>query len=270
MSDSKRNGLSDSAVRAGIILAGGDGKRLRELVYRRRGDYLPKQYLNLVGSRSMLEHTFSRAEKLITAQNLLVVITREHLQFDEVRRQLASHPRENVVVQPENKDTAPGLLLPLMHLYRRRPEATVAVFPSNHFILEENIFMRSVEQAFHIAERDASRIVLLGMEPRKADPEYGYVIPGEPIEVDGSVGGRSVEMFVEKPATEAAQKIIRTGALWNTLVFVARCNTLLRAIERAAPRLYRAFASAENAIGTVEEQRSDRARCSRRPATDHG
>jgi len=89
MTNVKPNDTTSTAHRWGIILSGGNGTRLRDLVYRRRADYLPKQYLNFVGKRSMLEHTLHRAEKLIPAQKLLVVIAKEHLQFDEVRRQVA-------------------------------------------------------------------------------------------------------------------------------------------------------------------------------------
>ena len=74
--------------------------RLRDLIYRRRADYLPKQYMNFIGKRSMLEHTLDRAEKLIPAQRLLTVITKEHLKFDEARHQVASRPPERVIIQP--------------------------------------------------------------------------------------------------------------------------------------------------------------------------
>ena len=179
MPDLESNDSSNSAVRCGIILSGGNGKRLRDFVFRRRADYLPKQYLNIIGKRSMLEHTFQRAEKLIPAQKLLVVIAKEHLQFDEVRHQIAPRPRECIVIQPENKDTGPGILLPLMHLYKRYPDAIVALFPSDHFILEEDLFMQHVDRAFRAVESDGSRIVLLGLEPNEPDPEYGYIVPGE-------------------------------------------------------------------------------------------
>jgi len=85
MTNLKPNDALGSADRWGIILSGGNGTRLRDLVYRRRADHLPKQYLNFIGKRSMLEHTLHRAEKLIPAQKLLTVISKEHLQFDEVR-----------------------------------------------------------------------------------------------------------------------------------------------------------------------------------------
>ena len=167
MTHLKPNNPARSADRWGIILSGGNGTRLRDLVYHKRADYLPKQYLNFIGKRSMLEHTLHRAEKLIPAQKLLVVITKEHLQFDEVRRQIASRPQECIIIQPENKDTGPGILLPLMHLHKRSPDAIVTLFPSDHFILEEDLFMQHVERAFRIVESDGARIVLFGTEPNE-------------------------------------------------------------------------------------------------------
>jgi mannose-1-phosphate guanylyltransferase len=251
----KPNDPARSADRWGLILSGGNGTRLRDLVYRRRADHLPKQYLNFIGKRSMLEHTLHRAEKLIPAQKLLVVITKEHLQFDEVRRQIASRPQECIIIQPENKDTGPGILLPLMHLHKRDPAAIVTVFPSDHFILEEDLFMRHVERASRIVESDSARIVLLGAEPNEPDPEYGYIVYGGRIDDPDLDGGRTVEMFVEKPSAEAAKMIMRKGALWNTLVFAATCKTLLEAIKRATPKLNRSFDLIQDAIGTPEEQR---------------
>ena len=255
MTHLKLNDAPSSADRWGIILSGGNGTRLRDLVFHRRADYLPKQYLNFIGKRSMLEHTLHRAEKLIPAQKLLIVIAKEHLQFDEVRRQIASRPRECIIIQPQNKDTGAGILLPLMHLHKRDPTAIVTVFPSDHFILEEDLFMRHVERAFRIVESDGARIVLLGTEPNEPDPEYGYILYGGRIDNSDLDGGRTVEMFVEKPSADAAKMIIRKGALWNTLVFVVTCKTLLQAIKRATPELYRSFEPIQDAIGTPDEQR---------------
>ena len=254
MTNLKLDDPASSADRWGIILSGGSGTRLRDLVYRKRADYLPKQYLNFIGKRSMLEHTLHRAEKLIPAQKLLTVIAKEHLQFDEVRRQIAWRPQECIIIQPENKDTGPGILLPLMHLYKRSPDAIVTLFPSDHFILEENLFMRHVERAFRIVQTDGSRIVLLGMEANEPDPEYGYIVPGERLDNPEVDECRTVEMFVEKPSTEAAKKIIRKNALWNTLVLVVTCKTLLQAIKHATPKLYRSFEPIQDAIGTADEQ----------------
>ena len=246
---------STVGIRCWIVLSAGNGTRLRELVHQRRGDDLPKQYINFVGSRSMLEHTYDRAQRSIPARQLFTVVAEEHLKYQEVRRQLASSPPGTVVVQPANKETAPGVLLPFLHIYKRYPEAVVAVFPSDHFVLEKDLFMRHVDDAFRLVESDTSRMVLLGLEPHGPDPEYGYIVPGEKIKASGSDSARRVELFVEKPSIETAKKIITSGALWNTMVMVFACKTLLSVIQRAAPELDRAFRPIIDAIGTHDEQR---------------
>ena len=143
-------------VRCGIVLAGGEGTRLRSFVRQLRGDFLPKQYVRFVGTRSMLEHTFHRAERLVPAESLFTVVSRRHLNHPEVRWQLASRPRGTVVVQPENKETGPGILLPLMNVYKRLPNSTVVIFPSDHFILEEKHFMDQLELACQAVEQNSS------------------------------------------------------------------------------------------------------------------
>jgi mannose-1-phosphate guanylyltransferase len=250
----KPNDSQGSAIRCGIVLSAGNGTRLREFVHQRRGDHLPKQYNNFTGSRSMLEHTYDRAEILIPAQRLFVIVAKEHLKFREVHQQLALRPPETVVIQPANKETSPGVLLPLMQLYKRYPDAIVALFPSDHYVVEEDLFMRHVDDAFRLVESDISRMVLLGLEPDGPDPEYGYIVPGGKIDVSRSDSARRVEMFVEKPSIAAAAKIIASGALWNTMVMVFACRTLLSVIECAAPELYRSFEPIQNALGTADEQ----------------
>jgi mannose-1-phosphate guanylyltransferase len=242
-----------SENRCGIVLAAGNGERLRDFVYQKRGDYLPKQYNNFIGKRSLLEHTFARVERLLAARRLFAVIAREHLEFKEVRRQIGARPPGTLVIQPRNKDTAPGILLPLLHAHKRYPDAVVGVFPSDHFVRQEDQFMRYVERAFRIVERDGCRIVILGMDPGDPDPEYGYIVPGELFDNGQSDSVKPVTMFAEKPSLDTAQKIIRAGALWNTLVFVATVKTLLAVFQRRTPELYGAFQPIAAAIGTPRE-----------------
>jgi mannose-1-phosphate guanylyltransferase len=240
--------------RCGIVLAAGHGARIRDFVHHLRGQDIPKQYINFIGRRSMLEHTFDRVEKLIPAERLYVVIAKEHLEFSEVNRQIESRSPETVVIQPKNKDTAPGILLPLIYLHQRFPDATVAIFPSDHFIVEEDVFIRHVDLAFRVVEQDNSRIVILGVVPTAPDPEYGYIIPGEGIKEAGVASAKKVEMFVEKPTLEAAKKIVKIGALWNTLVMVFRATALLDVFQRTTPKLYHSFEPLMRVIGTTDER----------------
>jgi mannose-1-phosphate guanylyltransferase len=92
------------------------------------------------------------------------------------------------------------------------------------------------------------------LEPEAPDPEYGYIIPGSRIEANVPDSARQVEMFVEKPSRQAAKKIIASGALWNTMVMVLACKTLLTVIQRAAPTLYHALTPLLETLGTPDEQ----------------
>jgi len=238
-----------AVVRCGIVLAAGEGERLKPFVRQLRGDGLPKQYVNFIGTRSLLEHTFSRVEILVPSERLFTVISQRHLGYPEVREQLSHRPGATIVVQPENKETGPGLLLPLMHAYKRHPESTVAVFPSDHFVIEESLFMAHVDLAFRVVERHPSYIVLLGMEPEEPEPEYGYILPGNKVAHLAPLSIHEVSQFIEKPPLHVARELIRQGGLWNALVMVFKIGTLLKLVRRAAPALYRSFKRIEEAIG---------------------
>src|SRR5512132_3939279 len=95
-------------TRCGIVLAAGEGNRLCSFVKKLRGYALPKQYVNFIGTRSMLEHTFYRAQKMIPAERLFTVVSQSHLRHPEVARQLSSRPMATLVQQPDNRDTGPG------------------------------------------------------------------------------------------------------------------------------------------------------------------
>jgi mannose-1-phosphate guanylyltransferase len=238
----------------GLVLAAGDGTRLEAYVQRLLGYQLPKQYVNFVGRRSMLEHTFGRAERLISRPNIITIVSKTHLQHIAVRRQLASRVPGTVIVQPANKETGPGILLPLMHIYKRSPEAIVSVFPSDHFILEEERFLDHVELAARAVAHNPDRIVLLAVEAHSAEQDYGYVVPGAHAGEIDLHGTRRVARFVEKPNARAARELVDAGAFWNTMVMVLKIKTLLQMIESIAPDTHRQFSRIFAAVATSHER----------------
>ncbi|HXG52439.1 MAG TPA: sugar phosphate nucleotidyltransferase [candidate division Zixibacteria bacterium] len=237
----------------GVVLAGGEGVRLQGYVRALSGTSLPKQYVAFTGRRSMLEHTFSRAERLVPARRLFTVIGRSHLRYPEVPRQLASRPPETVIVQPENRETGAGVLLPLVYLSERHGATVAAIFPSDHFVLEEDRFMACVEQAVEAVRDHPRRLVLLAVVPDEPETDYGYIVPGE-----RSMGLRSAEIrkvsgFIEKPDRRTAAELMRSGALWNTMTMVCDIKALLSMVKRVQPALHRAFLRIARAIGTPHE-----------------
>ncbi len=246
----------DSRLIRGLVLAGGDGRRLQPYIEELKGEKLPKQFVNFVGRRSMVEHTFHRVERLIPANQILTVVSRQHLLHAEVRRQLANRPRETIVVQPSNKETGPGILLPLAFIHKRCPKAIVALFPSDHFILGEERFMKQVSFAIQAVEHDPSRIVLLAIQPHESEPEYGYVVPCESSDGLCRFGTRPVSAFIEKPKPELASELVMAGALWNTMTMVFKLDTLWKLVQRVQPALWANFRRILEAIGTPEEQQT--------------
>ena len=239
--------------RCGIVLAGGEGKRLRPFVRRLLGCELPKQYVSFIGTRSLLQQAFDRAERLISQERVFTVIARDHSCYAEVQRQIGQRTPDTVILQPVNKETGPGLLLPLMHLYKKYGNATVAVFPSDHFILRDDLFNIYLRQAFEAVEESSNRIVFLGVKPTEPEPQYGYMIPESHTPDPGSPFLQRIKAFIEKPEPDMAEQIISLGALWNTMVMVFRAETLMHLVEVFAPRLHHAFQTILQAIGAPRE-----------------
>src|SRR5262245_43800902 len=146
-----------------IVLAGGEGKRLRPLIERIHPDGRPKQFAVLLGSRSLLRHTLDRVELAIPRERSVVVATRSHEPF--LATEFARAPAPEVLVQPVDRGTAAGILLPVQWIASQNPAATVAIFPSDHFVADDAAFMRHVLRLAGLAERDLERIFLVGARP---------------------------------------------------------------------------------------------------------
>jgi len=238
----------------GLVLAAGDGNRLAGYVRELKGSSLPKQYVNVIGRRSMLEHTFDRAERLIPASRILTIVSQDHLAHTEARKQITSRPAGTVILQPENKETGPGILLPLMHLYKRCPEAVVALFPSDHFVLEEERFMDYVAIAAQAVARNPDRIVLLATEARSPETEFGYVVPCDEGGQLSFWGARRVAHFAEKPDLDRARQLAAAGALWNTMIMVFKAKKLLNLTKALYPKLYQRFYGILDVLGESKEK----------------
>jgi mannose-1-phosphate guanylyltransferase len=229
----------------GIVLAGGEGTRVRNFLTQLCGGRGIKQFCAVTGRRSMLEHTLARAERLIPRERMLIVVSTHHR--PEVEAQLAHWPSANVIFQPANRDTAPGILLPLAHVSQRDPFATVAVFPSDHFLVEEARFMSFVERAAEETRRFRRGVTLLGMTPTAVEEGYGWIEPGTKAHGRDTL---AVRRFYEKPSLLRTHDLLRRGALLNTFVCVSRADTIWELVRQAAPDLYQGFRVIRRALPT--------------------
>lgn len=212
-----------------IVLAAGDGTRLAALTDQ-GGAPVPKQYWSLRGPRSLLGDALARAGQLVARERTVVVVAARHRALWEA--ELAHLPPENVIVQPENRGTAAGLLLPLISVLRRDPAARVAVLPSDHHVEKEYVLGISLRLAFESLGRDASRVVLLGISPSAPETGYGWILPRP----EGG-GLERVAAFVEKPRDAVARALFARGGVWNSFLMVASGHVLLQLFREHLPLL---------------------------------
>ena len=220
-----------------IVLAAGDGSRLQELATG------PSRLLD--GGSTLIHHAITRAAMLTSGERVVPVVSADHRGWWEL--ELASLPRRNIIVQPSNRGTACGLLLPLMHILFRDPQAVVVAIPSDHVVEDERTLARAARQAIEVARRDGDSAVLLGFQPDAPHGDLGWVTPS----VTSSHGTRAVLSFHEKPSEETARRLMEGGGLLNSLIVVARGLGLLAMYERAFPGLVDRFAAA--VVGLLSE-----------------
>lgn len=232
----------------GVILAGGDGTRLKSLTKAITGDERPKQFCPILNQETLLTATRKRMSGKIAAENTFFVLTKKHERF--FQPQLFDVSKAQQIIQSENRGTAPAILYSLLKL---PSDATVAFFPSDHYFSNDTAFMTHVETAFRAAERSTETIVLLGIEPEKAETSYGWIEPSASI-FDGLPSAITrVKRFWEKPSFDTAQNLMRQGCLWNSFVMVGKVSTFLEIIKRALPELFKMFKAVSVTFGTSAE-----------------
>jgi mannose-1-phosphate guanylyltransferase len=234
-----------------LILAGGDGTRLRSLTRQITGDARPKQFCPLLDGETLLDRTRRRADLLARFDEQVIVVTRAHAPYhDGLARDLAP---DRLVVQPSNRDTGPGILLPLLRIEQLAGDVPVAILPSDHFVSDDAQFVAHIRGAHDIVETDHDLITLLGVEASGPETEYGWIErASEPLSLP-TWPAFGIRAFHEKPSLRLARQLFRRGALWNTFVMVARVRTLLGLVAGAAPDLAAAFRPVRRALGTDAE-----------------
>ena len=237
-----------------IILAGGDGTRLKPLTRAISGDDRPKQFCPIIGERTLLEQTQQRVALLLNPAQTFTVVTRTHEPF--YQEQLKDRSNNRLLVQPENKGTAPAILLGLLRIVQLSRNAIVAFFPSDHHFTDDAHFMSQVELAFDLVEANASLITLLGIAPDHSEVQYGWIEPRISSEQQREQRFLLVRRFWEKPSTHVARRLMNGGSLWNTFVMVGHLDAFLAIIFRTLPDLYRTFFSAREVLGSYSEEQA--------------
>jgi mannose-1-phosphate guanylyltransferase len=216
-----------------LILAGGSGTRFWPLSRKRN----PKQLLALEGERSLLRDTMERLRPLIEPADVWVCTT-EAL-AERVRADLPEVPPEQILLEPEGRNTAPAIGWSIRSMPEEVRRGVVAVLPADHRVGDPAAFRETLKRAGRVVE-EKDRMMTLGVVPRWAETGYGY------LELEPQTGPkdghreRRVRRFVEKPTAENAERFVASGDyLWNAGIFLFRGSSLLGILERLQPELAR-------------------------------
>jgi mannose-1-phosphate guanylyltransferase len=236
-----------------VILAGGEGVRLRPLIRHLYNEDLPKQYAVLMGDRSLLGQTLDRVARLVPPQRILVVTMASHLRYLDRDLRL-SQDGPHVLAQPQDRGTAAAILSAAHWIEARDPAAAMMIFPSDHFVADEPGFARHAAIMTRFVEQQADWLVLLGICPTGPEPDFGWIQPGERMAAAEVAPIFRIRRFVEKPSVEMARAFWSAGALWNTFVVAGSVGAFIEAGRECVPRLEERLGRASAFQGAQEER----------------
>jgi len=247
-----RSATRNSSPRAAIILAGGEGLRMRSVTRFITGrDDVPKQFCPMMDGLTWFENTRNRVTQLFPVERSFIVLKKSHRRF--YKPLLGDLHRSQIVEQPCDRGTAPAILSGILRAKRLGPDATVAIFPSDHYVSDDLRFMRQVERSFDAVDEHPGLVVLLGIAPDKVETSYGWIEPAAPVSAWTPKLFR-VKRFWEKPRWELARTLLAGGCLWNSAVIVARASVLEAMIAEHAPALFHTFKKTLGQVTTLDEE----------------
>jgi len=215
------------SVRTALILAGGVGSRLRPL----SSDENPKQFLRIFDGASLLQKTYGRVARLMEPSRIFVS-TNDQYQ-SKCAAELPLVPQANILTEPARRNTGPAIAVCCFAIEAAFGDPVIAVLASDHFIADEDEFVRVLSRAYDFATAN-DFLVAIGIEPTEPNTGFGYLQLGGEIEP----GVNELRRFTEKPSREVAEQFLRAGNyLWNASMFVWRASVFHRALEKAAPEI---------------------------------
>ncbi|MDA8235140.1 MAG: mannose-1-phosphate guanylyltransferase [Clostridia bacterium] len=229
-----------------LIMAGGRGERF----WPKSREKLPKQFLDLTGQGTLLQLTARRINRIVDWAKVYVIAGRDYVEL--IKEQLPEMPVENIIVEPEGRNTAPCIGLASLHIQQDHPDAVMAVLPADHYIEDEEQYCDMVVAASRLAGQ-GDNLVTLGIRPDRPETGYGYIHLGEKYDDFHGHPGYKVARFVEKPDKETAEKYLVSGDyFWNSGMFLWKVSTIMEMYARFMPGLYQGLEKISRAWGIPE------------------
>lgn len=215
-----------------LIMAGGGGTRF----WPRSRQFRPKQFLRLVGERSLIQQAYDRLEPLVSNDHLWVITAA--VQADEVRRHLPAVPAAQIIAEPVGRDTAACIALGAALIQSRDSDAVMVVTPADHIIEPPALFQRTIQAAIQLANEHPQALITLGIPPTYPAVGYGYIEVGEPLASRLGIEAFRLRRFKEKPDFTTAQRYLAGGGyFWNSGIFIWRAGAIVAELERLRPEL---------------------------------
>jgi mannose-1-phosphate guanylyltransferase len=232
-----------------VIRAGGVGSRLWPVSREKN----PKQFHALTSERTMLEEAIDRVLPVAAHGDIFLSVNADAEQL--VREQHHEIMDENIIVEPERKDTAAAIGLESITIRRQDPEAIVASLGSDHSVKRPTEFQKVLRLAAGFVERHPDTIIPIGIRPTHPDVGYGYIKLGEVIDSAEGKNLWKVDRFTEKPSLkEAKQFLSEANYLWNGNMFVWKVSTILALYEKFLPEMYEKLLIIEKALGMPQQR----------------
>ena len=216
-----------------LIMAGGRGTRF----WPASTEDKPKQFLNLIGKRTMIQETVHRLLPLIEMDHIFVCTGVKYKAL--CMKQLPELPEKNIIIEPMGRNTAPCILLSTLYIKQIYDDANVIVLPSDHQINKENEFLSVISDANSFVEKNNESIITIGITPNRPETGYGYINFMEAVETVKKHEVRKVNCFVEKPNQKIAQQYLDDGHyLWNAGMFMFNVNFMESQYKLYANKTY--------------------------------
>jgi mannose-1-phosphate guanylyltransferase len=223
-----------------VIMAGGRGERFWPLSTSK----LPKPFIPLLGSTSLLQNTVSRIQPIVPLERILISLGAEH--FEMARRQLPQVPDENFIVEPVGRDTAPCLGFCALHVERRDSEAIMLALPADHFIDDQAAYRNTIRKG--IENLEGATGVVFGISPSRAETGYGYILAEKPAIC---ADAWPVVRFIEKPDAATAQRYLASGNyFWNSGMFLWSNRILLELYQKHMPEIHTGLCQLRPLLGS--------------------
>jgi mannose-1-phosphate guanylyltransferase len=227
-----------------VIMAGGRGERF----WPKSRQELPKQFLRLVGERTMLQRTVNRLMQVVGPEQIYIITGKVY--YDVVLGQVPEVPESNIILEPVGRDTAAAVGLSALTISRRDPAGVMIVLPADHYIADEDHFCEVLKAAV-AAAGSVQHLVTLGITPSRPETGFGYIARSGLYDIIEGIPAYTVDQFTEKPDYERALSYLASGKhYWNSGIFVWRTDLILSLIGQHLPQLHSGLRQIDGAWNT--------------------